>query len=101
MKVVFAFIYAKNLCKQIATNTYKLIEVEKVTGSETASTQRSQKSREKKKAFQCNTNATKSNIEIEKESDKIYIEEEERKSIIKFMNYQKMKLNLIQLLTIS
>jgi len=89
VRVVFAFLLANHLCVKIDKNTYKLTEVEKVTGSETASTQRSQKSRAMQKLLQCNTDAITCNVEKEKEKEKeIYIDEEERKQIEKtILNY--------------
>lgn len=83
VKVVFAFLIVNKLCIQ-NDNNYILIQVKEVTGSETASTQRSQKSRERKKLLQCNNNTTQSNTEEELEKD-IYIEEEERKYIEKII----------------
>lgn len=49
--------------------TIYMAEVEKLIGSEAWSTERSRRCREKKKLLQCNTIATSSNEEIDKEKD--------------------------------
>ena len=69
VKVTINFLMRNGLLEQKEVDEYELIETRQCIGSETASTIRSRKSREKKKMLQCNTNATKCNIEIEKEKD--------------------------------
>lgn len=81
VKVVLSFLMANNLCEQLTPNQYQLVEVKKFIGSETASTQRSRKSRSKQKALQCNTTATLCNTEKEVEKE-IYIDDDEKKRIM-------------------
>lgn len=50
-------------------STIYMSEVQKLIGSETAGAERVRKHREKQKLLQCNTEETKSNIEIELEKD--------------------------------
>ena len=74
------------LIKELEEHSLYFSEVPQYIGSETASTIRSRKSREKK-ALQCNTNATltqhrvREELEKDKELDKeLYIEKEKRES---------------------
>ena len=80
VQVTFNYLVKHGLIEPIAGDSYLLTETQNLIGSETASTVRSRKSREKQKALQCNTNATKCNTEIEIEKDiEIDIEKEEDK----------------------
>lgn len=68
IQVVLDYMASHGLIVQIQTNYYQIPQVQKMIGSETASTQRSRKSREKKQQLlQCNITATNSNTELEKE----------------------------------
>lgn len=58
IKVTVNFLKKCKLIEEIDEFTIKFIDVEALTGSETASTIRSRKSRANKKALQCNTSAT-------------------------------------------
>ena len=58
VKVTLNFLKKCNLIEELDELTIKFVQVKGLTGSETASTIRSRKSRENKKALQCNTNAT-------------------------------------------
>lgn len=79
IKVTLEFLKSSGLIIENPDKSILLTEVKNLTGSETASTIRSRKSRKKKldtdaentKVLQCNTNATNCNteIEIEKELD--------------------------------
>jgi predicted phage replisome organizer len=80
VKVLVAFLAANKLIEKKGKENFFMVEVSDLIGSETASTQRSKKSRNRKKEEQkllhCNTSATtlqhqatKCNTEIEKEID--------------------------------
>lgn len=58
VKVTLSFLKKCNLIEELDELTIKFVQVKGLTGSETASTIRSRKSRENKKALQCNTTAT-------------------------------------------
>ena len=58
VKVTLNFLKKCNLIEELDELTIKFVQVNGLTGSETASTIRSRKSRENKKALQCNTTAT-------------------------------------------
>ena len=58
VKVTLSFLKKCNLIEELDELTIKFVQVKGLTGSETASTIRSRKSRENKKALQCNTSAT-------------------------------------------
>ena len=70
--ITVQYLLTQGILVEISEEEYQLITTKEMVGSETASTQRSRKSRENKKALQCNTIATIGNteIEIEKEIDK-------------------------------
>lgn len=68
IQIVLDYLHLHKMIIQISDDSYLLTEVKNCIGSETASTKRSQKSRELKinqKVLLCNTTATKSNREIE------------------------------------
>ena len=71
-----AYLTAKGILIQGGSDEYELLTAGEMTGSETASTQRSRKSRANRmtgngqKLLQCNTDATKRNTEIEIDTDK-------------------------------
>lgn len=74
VKVTLMYLEKNGLMELVSDDEYFLPQVLDVTGSESASTLRSRKSRELKKALQCNTTATQcnnlqqiGNVEIEKE----------------------------------
>lgn len=77
IRVTVNFLKTCKLIEEIDESTIKFVDVEALTGSETASTIRSRKSRANKKALQCNTSATplqqiateSKSIEKEKEKD--------------------------------
>lgn len=69
VKITIGFLLRHGLLIQDENNEYQLPETINSIGSETASTIRSRKSREKIKALQCNTDATKCNTEIDIEKD--------------------------------
>ena len=85
IQVVLDYLNAHNMIIQVGTNDYEITQVKTMIGSETASTQRSRKSRESKKLLQCNTSATKSNTEIE-----IELKEEEENINIKGLKYSEI-----------
>ena len=58
IKITVSFLKKCKLIEEINELTIKFVDVEALTGSETASTIRSRKSRANKKALQCNTDAT-------------------------------------------
>ena len=72
--VRFTVMYLINqgLMEEVKEDEFALLETKRNIGSETASTIRSRKSRERQKALQCNTDATICNteIDIEKELEK-------------------------------
>lgn len=70
VQVTFQYLIKQGLIEQIDEESYLMTETQYLIGSETASTIRSRKSREKKKMLQSNTNATNCNIEIELEKEK-------------------------------
>lgn len=77
VKVTLMYLEKNGLMELVSDDEYFLPQVLDVTGSESASTQRSRKSRELKKALQCNTTATQcnnlqqiGNVEIEKEKER-------------------------------
>lgn len=70
VQVTFHYLLNQGLIEQIDDEHYLMTETQYLIGSETASTIRSRKSREKKKMLQSNTNATNCNIEIELEKEK-------------------------------
>ncbi|AYV94356.1 Phage-rep-org-N domain-containing protein [Fusobacterium necrophorum subsp. funduliforme] len=74
VSVTLSYLEKNGLMELVSSDEYFLPQVLDVTGSESASTLRSRKSRELKKALQCNTTATQcnnlqqiGNVEIEKE----------------------------------
>ncbi len=67
VKVLVAFLAANNLIEQKSNCDFFMVEVSNLIGSETSSTQRSRKSREKQKLLHCNTSATNSNTEKSRE----------------------------------
>lgn len=77
VKVTLMYLEKNGLMELVSDDEYFLPQVLDVTGSESASTLRSRKSRKSKKALQCNTAATQcnnlqqiGNVEIEKEIEK-------------------------------
>lgn len=76
VKITIAYLLSVGLLETIDEDEIFLTSVPSMIGSEAASTQRSRKSRNSKKALQCNTSATpvqhqcNTEIEIEKEKDK-------------------------------
>lgn len=70
IRMALLFLSQKNLLTTSDNFQYKLEQVPELIGSETASTRRSRKYRETKKALQCNTDATRRNGEIDIEIDK-------------------------------
>lgn len=94
IKVLVAYLIATKLIEQKSNTEFFMVEVPNLVGSETASTQRSRKSREKQKALQCNTNATTqqqiaTNSNTEKEIEKeieIYIDDDEVTEILQWLN---------------
>lgn len=77
VSVTLSYLEKNGLMELVSSDEYFLPQVLDVTGSESASTLRSRKSRELKKALQCNTTATQcnnlqqiGNVEIEKEKDR-------------------------------
>ena len=76
VKVTLMYLEKNGLMELVSDDEYFLPQVLDVTGSESASTLRSRKSRELKKALQCNTTATQcnklqqiGNVEIEKDRE--------------------------------
>lgn len=83
VKVTLAFLQSNGLLDEIEQDHYVMTETIKCIGSESASAERVRKHRElkeqKRKALQCNTQVTISNIEIEKDKEidlEVEIEEE-------------------------
>ena len=77
VKLTVAYLISKSILIQGSTDDeYELLTADEMTGSETASTRRSRKSRASNKLIsdakllQCNTNATKCNTDIEIDIDK-------------------------------
>ena len=77
VSVTLSYLEKNGLMELVSSDEYFLPQVLDVTGSESASTLRSRKSRKSKKALQCNTAATQcnnlqqiGNVEIEKEIEK-------------------------------
>lgn len=98
VKVLISFLKANNLIEQKNENDFYMVEVPNLIGTETASTQRSRKSRERQKMLQCNTTATplqlkatKSNIEKSRDREELtttnYIEIKRNKAIEIFKAY--------------
>lgn len=69
VQVTFNYLVQQGLIEPLENESYLLTETQYLIGSETASTVRSRKSREKQKTLQCNTDATKCNTEIDIEID--------------------------------
>lgn len=76
VSVTLIYLEKNGLMELVSSDEYFLPQVLDVTGSESASTSRSRKSRELKKALQCNTTATQcnklqqiGNVEIEKDRE--------------------------------
>lgn len=67
IQVVLDYLYSHKMLVEIDAYHYELPQVKKMIGSETASTQRSRKSRESKKLLQCNNSETKRNTELDLE----------------------------------
>ena len=63
--ITFQYLLKQGLIEQLDEESYLMTETQYLIGSETASTIRSRKSREKQKALQCNTDATICNTEID------------------------------------
>lgn len=76
VKLTVAYLTAKGILIHGGSDEYELLTAGEMTGSETASTRRSRKSRANRmagngqKLLQCNTDATKRNTEIEIDTDK-------------------------------
>lgn len=73
VKITVMYLIKNNLLEEIDDNTYSLLETKECIGNESASTERVRRHRALKKdnkMLQCNTDVTKSNIEIEKEIEK-------------------------------
>lgn len=69
VKVTISYLKSVGLLKYVTEDEIFLTEVPLMIGSETASTIRSRKSRNNKKALQCNNIATISNTEIERDKE--------------------------------
>lgn len=69
VRMALMFLTKKNLLTTNDNYQFTLEQVPEMIGSETASTRRSRKYREGKKALQCNTDATKRNGDIEIDID--------------------------------
>lgn len=91
VKITIGFLLRHQLLVQDESNEYQLPETINSIGSETASTIRSRKSREKQKVLQCNNNATKCNIEIEIDKD-IDIDKKENNKRKSYGEYKRVKL---------
>ena len=70
VKVTINYLQSVGLLEYVAADEMLLTDVPTMIGSETASTIRSRNSRNNKKTLQCNTNATISNTEIERDIEK-------------------------------
>lgn len=88
VRMALMFLTKKNLLTTNDNYQFTLEQVPEMIGSETASTRRSRKYREGRKALQCNTDATKRNgdieidIEIEIEKDIELDQEQEQKNAV-------------------
>ena len=86
VRMAFMFLTKKNLLTTNDNYQFTLEQVPEMIGSETASTRRSRKYREGRKALQCNTDATKRNgdieIDIEIEKDIELDQEQEQKNAV-------------------
>lgn len=69
VRLTVSYLMKHGLIEEIHEDEYALVETMNNIGSETASTIRSRRSREKQKMLQCNTDATNCNIEIDKEKE--------------------------------
>lgn len=103
VKITIAYLIQNGLLEQKDNEEYELPEAKNCIGSETASTIRSRRARERQKVLQCNTNATqmqqdatKCNIEKEKEKD---IELEIDKDIDNYNCYYYFEMNYNRSLT--
>lgn len=65
VKMTVAFLQSHGLLEMVETDEYILTEVPVAIGSETASAERVRRSRQKKKALQCNDNVTDCNTDID------------------------------------
>ena len=84
VRMALMFLTNKNLLTTSDNYQFILEQVPEMIGSETASTRRSRKYRDGKKALQCNTDATKCNgdIDIEKDIEKdIELDQEQKKAV--------------------
>ncbi len=79
VKMTVMYLVEHGLMEEVNPDEFVLPETIKNIGSETASTIRSRKSREKKKLLQCNTNATICNTEIDIDIEKRDREKKEDK----------------------
>lgn len=84
VRMALMFLTKKNLLTTNDNYQFTLEQVPEMIGSETASTRRSRKYREGRKALQCNTDATKRNgdIEIDIEKDIELDQEQEQKNAV-------------------
>lgn len=86
VRMALMFLTKKNLLTSNDNYQFTLEQVPEMIGSETASTRRSRKYREGRKALQCNTDATKRNgdieIDIEIEKDIELDQEQEQKNAV-------------------
>lgn len=86
VRMALMFLTKKNLLTTNDNYQFTLEQVPEMIGSETASTRRSRKCREGRKASQCNTDATKRNgdieIDIEIEKDIELDQEQEQKNAV-------------------
>ena len=86
VRMALMFLTKKNLLTSNDNYQFTLEQVPEMIGSETASTRRSRKYREGRKALQCNTDATKRNgdieIDIEIEKDIELDQEQEQKKAV-------------------
>ena len=88
VKVTLGFLKKCNLIEELDELTINFVQVKGLTGSETASTIRSRKSREKQKVLQCNTYATPmQQIATESKSKEIEIEKEKEIDIELYSRY--------------
>lgn len=82
VRMTLLFLTNKQLLTTKDKFEFQLEQVPELIGSETASTRRSRKFRERQKALQCNTDATERNGEIEIDIEKeIEIEKEQEKDV--------------------
>ena len=86
--ITVQYLTAQGILVEASEAEFLLTTCSEMVGSETASTIRSRKSRERQKALQCNVIATIGNteIEIEKETDR----EQEKEAEPKRINYQQI-----------